>query len=86
METGEIQPSALPHVSESGRADSRRILEGQRLLAVFAVGALLLNFPLLALWDIRATVMDIPVFPVALFGVWALLIGLLGWMVDRREP
>jgi len=45
-----------------------------------------LNFPLLALWDVRATVMGIPVFPVALFGLWALLIGLVGWMADRKEP
>jgi hypothetical protein len=86
METGDIKPPAVPHGSASGRAASRRVLEGQRLLAVFAAGALLLNFPLLALWDVRATVMNIPVFPVALFGVWALLIGLVGWMLDRREP
>ena len=51
-----------------------------------ALGVLLLNFPLLALWDVRATVMGIPVFPLALFGLWALLIGLVGWMADRKEP
>ncbi len=86
METGDIQKPEAPQVSAAGRMASRRILEGQRLVAVFAVGVLLLNFPLLALWDSRATVMGIPVFPVGLFGVWALLIGLVGWMLDRREP
>jgi hypothetical protein len=86
MQADETSAPISPSVSAAGRVASRRALEGQRLLAVFAMGALLLNFPLLALWDVRATVMGIPVFPVALFGLWALLIGLLGWMADRREP
>ncbi len=86
METGDIQKPAAPQVAAAGRVASRRILEGQRLVAVFAVGALLLNFPLLALWDGQATVMGIPVFPVALFGIWAVLISLVGWMLDRGEP
>jgi hypothetical protein len=30
--------------------------------------------------------MGIPVFPVAIFGLWGLLIGLVGWMADRGEP
>jgi hypothetical protein len=86
MQNQDIPAPAAPSESAAGRAASPRIPEGQRLVAVFALGALLLNFPLLALWDVRATVMGIPVFPVALFGLWALLIGLVGWMADRKEP
>ena len=86
METDDVPVPMAPPVFAAGRVASRRVLEGQRLLAVFVMGALLLNFPLLALWDMRVAVLGIPVFPLALFGLWALLIGLVGWMVDRKEP
>jgi hypothetical protein len=56
-----------------------RRLGRERLLALFAAGVLLLNFPLLALWDADAMVLGLPLFPTALFGVWALLIALLAW-------
>ena len=56
----------------------RQRLGRQRLLALFAVGVLLFNFPLLALWDRDATVLGLPLFPVALFAIWALLIAVLG--------
>jgi len=60
-------------------------LAAQRLLALFFAGALLLNFPLLALWDRDATVLGLPLFPLALFVVWAVLIGLTAWIVERGE-
>ncbi|WP_372526097.1 hypothetical protein [Piscinibacter sp.] len=60
-------------------------LGAQRLLALFFAGALLLNFPLLALWDRDATVLGLPLFPCALFAVWGLLIGLTAWIVERGE-
>ncbi|MBK7514200.1 MAG: hypothetical protein IPI51_00955 [Betaproteobacteria bacterium] len=50
----------------------------QRLLALFAAGLLAFNFPLLALWDVEATLWGLPLFPAALFLVWALLIAVLG--------
>ncbi|MDZ7592279.1 MAG: hypothetical protein U5L05_16700 [Rubrivivax sp.] len=50
----------------------------QRLLALFAGGLLAFNFPLLALWDVDATLLGLPLFPAALFVVWALLIAVLG--------
>jgi hypothetical protein len=50
----------------------------QRLLALFAAGLLAFNFPLLALWDVDATLWGLPLFPAALFLVWALLIAVLG--------
>ena len=57
----------------------------QRLLALFFAGALLFNFPLLALWDRDATVLGLPLFPAALFMLWAVLIGLLALIVERDE-
>jgi len=62
----------------------RRSLPGQRLAALFACGLLLFNFPLLALWDHPLTVLGLPLFPAALFGLWALLIGVLAWWMERR--
>jgi hypothetical protein len=55
-------------------------LSRQRLAALFAAGTLLLNFPLLALWDRDATVAGLPLF--ALFALWAVLIGALAWLME----
>ena len=60
-------------------------LVAQRLLALFFGGVLVLNFPLLALWDRDATLLGLPLFPCALFAVWALLIGVTAWIVERGE-
>jgi hypothetical protein len=53
------------------------------LLALFVAGVLLFNFPLLGLWDSQATLLGLPLFPTALFLVWALLIALLAWFSER---
>ncbi len=58
-------------------------LGSQRLVALFCVGVLLFNFPLLALWDRNALLFGVPLFPAALFIIWALLIGALGWLVEH---
>ena len=58
----------------------------QRLLALFAAGWLLFNFPLLALWDHDATLWGLPLFPVALFVLWAVLIAALAWVVEQSAP
>ena len=55
----------------------------QRLVALFVAGWLLLNFPLLALWDRDATLFGLPLFPAALFMLWAGLIALLAWLMER---
>lgn len=60
-------------------------LQRQRLIALFALGVLLLNFPLLSVWDSGAFLWGMPVFPLALFGVWACLIAALAWAVERGQ-
>lgn len=57
-------------------------LRSQRLLALFAAGWLLFNFPLLTLWDRGVTVWGLPLLPAALFGGWALLIALAAWISE----
>lgn len=58
-------------------------LASQRLVALFVVALLLFNFPLLALWDHPAMLWGLPLFPTALFGVWALLIAALAVVMER---
>ena len=57
-------------------------LRSQRLVALFAGGWLLLNFPLLGLWDSELTVGGIALFPLALFGIWGSTIALLAWWME----
>ncbi|CAD5374113.1 conserved hypothetical protein [Rubrivivax sp. A210] len=54
----------------------------QRLLALFGLGWLLFDFPLLRLWLAEGTVFGLPLLPVALFGAWALLIVLLAQLME----
>lgn len=56
----------------------------QRLVALFCCGVLLLNFPLLGLWDVKGSVFGVPLLPVALFSIWALLIVGLAWLMERK--
>ena len=65
-----------------------RGLDAQRLVALFVAGLLLFNFPLLALWDHDIRVLGLPLFPAALFTLWALLIAVLAWWLERSpdEP
>lgn len=62
-----------------------RRLTVQRLIALFGAGWLLLNFPLLTLWDQDATLFGLPLFPTALFVIWAVLIAAVAWIVERDK-
>lgn len=62
-----------------------RGLHAQRLLALFALGWLLLNFPLLTLWDRDLRIAGLPLLPLALFAVWAALIGVAAWICETDE-
>jgi hypothetical protein len=44
---------------------------GERLGLIFVVGVLLINFPLLAIFNRPVTVGGIPLLYLYLFGVWA---------------
>lgn len=58
-------------------------LAGQRLVAIFLLGCLLLNYPILYLFDKIHDVLGIPLLYLYLFGVWAALIGLLAVVAER---
>ena len=60
-------------------------LRQPRLVALFAAGWALLNFPLLTLWDRPVTVFGLPLLPLALFTGWALLIAVAAWVAESAE-
>jgi hypothetical protein len=61
----------------------RMTLTGQRLVALFLLGCLLLNFPLLYLFERAVTIGGVPLLFVYVFAAWAALIALLGLAVER---
>ena len=64
---------------------NRSILTGQRLAAVFLLGCVLFNYPLIALFNKPAKLFDIPLLYFYIFAVWVLLIGLMAWVIERRK-
>ena len=59
-------------------------LTGQRLIALFLLGLLLLNYPLLDLFAGPGQVFGIPILYVYVFAVWALLLALMAIVVEKR--
>ncbi|MFC0218637.1 hypothetical protein FHS82_002508 [Pseudochelatococcus lubricantis] len=53
-------------------------------LGLWAAAALLFNFPLILIWDRDVTVAGLPLLPVAMFVIWALLIVLLAFVAEAR--
>jgi hypothetical protein len=74
---------------EAGRArhdeetTMHETLVSQRLLALFFAAGVVFNFPLIALWDQEVVWFGIPLFPLALFVLWGLLIAALAWLMER---
>ncbi|HMN22189.1 MAG TPA: hypothetical protein PKA16_12450 [Ottowia sp.] len=60
-----------------------RQLDVDRLLGLFVLGWLVFGFPLMGLWDRPAASGGLPLLPLALFGLWALLIAALAWLLER---
>lgn len=63
----------------------RTTMKGPRLVAVFLVGFLLFNYPLLALFNRSVRVFGVPLLYAYIFLAWALLIGLAALVVERSR-
>ena len=61
------------------RFDVRR----QRLVALCLLGALLFNYPLLAVFNVQETIAGIPVLYAYFFLAWAALIALVAIVIER---
>jgi hypothetical protein len=55
-----------------------------RFIALCMLGLVLFNFPLLALFNVDATVLGVPLLYAYLFAAWALLIGLMAYVAERK--
>ena len=56
--------------------------KGQRLVALCMFGALLFNFPILALFNVSGTVFGVPVLYAYIFIAWAALIALMACVAE----
>jgi hypothetical protein len=56
----------------------------QRLAAVFLLGCALFNYPLLSLFNKPGAIFDIPLLYIYLFAVWAVLIALMAYVIEKR--
>ncbi len=61
----------------------RSRLVAQRLAALFLLGCLLFNFPLLALFNRDGEVLGIPLLYAYIFGAWLALIALMALAAER---
>lgn len=62
----------------------RGTLTGQRLVAVFLIGLVLFNYPVLSLFDRAAIFFGMPLVFAYLFMAWAGLIVLMIWVVEHN--
>ncbi len=60
-------------------------LKGQRLVALFLLGCLLFNFPLLALFAGNARIWGIPLIYFYIFAAWIAIIALMALIIERKE-
>jgi hypothetical protein len=60
-------------------------ITGQRLAAVFLLGCVLFNYPILSLFNKPWEILDFPLLYIYIFGAWALLIGIMAYVIERRR-
>ena len=59
--------------------------KGQRLVGLFLLGCLLFSYPLLAVFNVRASVFGVPLLYAYLFSAWAFLIVLIAAIMERPD-
>jgi hypothetical protein len=64
---------------------SRPGIKGPRLVAIFLLGQLLLNYPLLKLFERPGEILGIPLLYVYVFAAWALVIVLMAIVLEKRS-
>ena len=60
-------------------------IRGQRLAALCLLGFVLFSYPVLAVFNVQATVLGIPVLYGYFFVAWGALIALMALVIERRE-
>jgi hypothetical protein len=59
-------------------------VRGQRLAALCLLGFVLFSYPVLAVFNVQATVLGIPVLYAYFFVAWGALIALMALVIERR--
>lgn len=59
--------------------------KGQRLIALFILGCVLFNYPVLSLFNVASEVFGVPVLYAYIFVAWALLVTLMALTVEERR-
>jgi len=60
-------------------------VRGERLVALCLLGVLLFNYPLLAIFNVQATVAGIPVLYACFFIAWGALVALIAIVIERAD-
>jgi len=63
----------------------RSDVTGPRLAAVFLLGSILLNYPILSIFAPLRHLAGVPLLYLYVFGTWLLLIGLMAFIVEQRR-
>jgi hypothetical protein len=58
---------------------------GQRLVAIFLMGVVLLNYPILSLFSRPTDVVGVPLLYAYVFGAWVILVALMAWVIERPD-
>ncbi len=64
---------------------TRDKLKNGRLVAVFLIGLVLFNYPLLSLFNMDGLFLGIPLFYVYMFAAWLSVIVLTAWITRGRS-
>lgn len=62
---------------------NRNSIKGQRLAAVFLLGCVLFNYPVLFLFNKTAAWLGVPALYLYIFGAWGFLVGLMALIAER---
>jgi hypothetical protein len=60
-------------------------LKGKQLAALFFIGCLLFNYPLLSLFSTDELIWGIPILYIFIFVAWAALIGLMAIVIEYNK-
>jgi hypothetical protein len=60
-------------------------IDQQKLVALFILGAVVFNYPILSLFNNAGSMLGVPVIYVYIFLAWAGIIALVGWIVERKS-
>jgi predicted permease len=63
----------------------RSDITGQRLVAIVLLGCVLFNYPVLSLFSKPVSWLGVPLLYLYIFAVWAFLIGLTAFLIERRK-